>query len=248
MGTSAVFKMIIGIKLYFIEIAKLILSKHNCFNIKDLAIYVPEWLVSLENGKNPLSDKRPWISFAATRFLENKINSDMKIFEYGSGGSTLFFATKVKEVISIEHNRSWFEIVVNELKINGIINCTIRLFEPEIENLCINKCISDPDAYLSDDETYRGMSFKKYASSIDLYPDDYFDIVFIDGRARPSCFIHSQKKIKIGGYIVLDNSETPYYYYIHDTLNNNNWKKYEYFGLFPYMTHFSETCVWHRLK
>ncbi len=44
-------------------------------------------------------------------FLEQRLNNDMTLFEYGSGYSTLFFASLVKQVTAVEHNKNWFDIV-----------------------------------------------------------------------------------------------------------------------------------------
>jgi len=52
----------------------------------------------------------PWLNFAAIdfikNFLENKKN--LQVFEYGSGGSTLFFLKKGYSVVSIEHCKEWY--------------------------------------------------------------------------------------------------------------------------------------------
>ncbi|NEQ35203.1 MAG: FkbM family methyltransferase [Okeania sp. SIO3I5] len=68
------------------------------------------WLKSLTEGKsidynyNPL----PWYSYPAIEFIEDKLKSDFRVFEYGSGQSTLWYAQRVKEVISVEHNPDYF--------------------------------------------------------------------------------------------------------------------------------------------
>lgn len=46
---------------------------------------------------------------------------------------------------------------------------------------------------------------------IKKFPDNYFDIVLVDGRSRPSCLFHSLNKVKKGGLLVLDNAEREYY-------------------------------------
>ena len=77
------------------------------------------WLKSLKEGKsidynsNPL----PWYSYAAIEFIEDKLKSDFRVFEYGSGQSTLWYAQRVKEVISVEHNPDYF--------------CQIKSYTPE---------------------------------------------------------------------------------------------------------------------
>ncbi len=170
----------------------------------------------------------------------------MHVYEYGSGGSTLFFAERVQEVISTEHNKDWYRQVLEEINRAGITNCHIRLFQPA-PAASVKQDLSDPDAYISSDDNYPGMSFREYASSIDSYPDRYFDVIFIDGRSRPSCFKHAERKLKQGGYLILDNAETRYYSYIHKSLSNNKWKKIEFVGLFPYIYHYSETCIWQKI-
>lgn len=235
------------LKSYLTETIKLIKKNPRYFN-KDLIRYLPNWWSSLNFNKSPLTDNQPWISFAAIQFLKNILKKDMRVYEYGSGGSTLFFASRVNNVISTEHNRNWYNTVVEEINHHGIHNCQIRLFEPTPEPVIINQDVSDPDAYISGDENYRGMSFKNYASSIDMYPDEYFDVVFIDGRSRPSCFKHAMEKVKRYGYLVLDNAEIPYYFYVHESLNNGKWGKNDFSGPFPYLYHFSETCIWQKLE
>ena len=65
------------------------------------------------------------------------------IFEFGCGASTLFFASKVKKVISLESNRRWFEIITSTLKNSGDFlleknyfsnaNCEILLMEDALD-------------------------------------------------------------------------------------------------------------------
>ena len=229
------------------EALKLLLRNPRQVNVMDLARHFPAWWSSLDDNKTPIDDEQPWIAFAAIRFLEKILRKDMRVYEYGSGGSTLFFAARVQEVISAEHDKDWHAKVQGELNKKRIYNCQLRLFEPIPALTSRNQDISDPNAYISSGDNYRGMSFEAYASSINGYPDDYFDIVLIDGRSRPSCFKHAEKKVKKGGYLILDNAESPHYSYIHNTLSNQEWIKYDFFGLFPYLYHFSETCIWHKV-
>lgn len=46
---------------------------------------------------------------------------------------------------------------------------------------------------------------EEYVSSIDVYPQDYFDIVVIDGTWRDDCTEHALKRLKSGGKLILDN-------------------------------------------
>ncbi len=147
----------------------------------------------------PLHDRKPWIAQAATAWLENYLTKDMHVFEWGSGGSTLFSALRTKKVISIEHNYPWFLKTQFYLKRAHIENCDYRFIEAEKTN--------SPSSYTSTDKKYAGFSFEKYVRAIESFPDNHFDLIFIDGRARSSCVLLAKEKVKRGGYILLDNAE-----------------------------------------
>jgi len=96
--------------------------------------------------------------------------------------------------------------------VQGKSTIDLRLIAPEV--LAQPEQIhdpADPHLYQSDDEGFRGCSFRQYASQIDAYPDEHFDILLVDGRARPSCIAHGAAKVKVGGLLVLDNADRAYY-------------------------------------
>jgi hypothetical protein len=69
------------------------------------------WIKSWRGGMpvDPHGNPVPWFSFAANRFLESRLNKDLSVFEYGSGNSTLFLGSRVGKLISLEHNKKWFD-------------------------------------------------------------------------------------------------------------------------------------------
>lgn len=50
----------------------------------------------------------PWITFKALRFLKKCVNPSSKVFEWGSGMSTLWWETRTAQVFSVENNERWF--------------------------------------------------------------------------------------------------------------------------------------------
>jgi hypothetical protein len=61
----------------------------------------------------------PWYTYPAIEYLNQFDFKGKKIFEWGSGSSSSFFADKgVDKVISIEHDELWYEKVKSELKNN----------------------------------------------------------------------------------------------------------------------------------
>jgi len=54
----------------------------------------------------------PWLTYSFIDFIEERLSKEFNVFEFGSGNSTLYFAKRVKQVTSVEHNSEWY----NKLK------------------------------------------------------------------------------------------------------------------------------------
>lgn len=203
--------------------------------------YIRPWHNTSKSELNVSNDKTPWIVYPAKRWLDFHLTSDMSVFEWGSGGSTIYFSKRVKQLISIEHDPTWFSRVMNRLKAENYSNYKYYLSEgKKIENLNVD--FKNPYSYYSSDPNYQQMSFENYVKSIDAFEDNYFDLIFIDGRARPSCILHAKNKLKKGGFLVLDNSERTEY--IEGKKLLKNWKCIKFFGPGPYVSNFWETTIW----
>jgi cephalosporin hydroxylase/SAM-dependent methyltransferase len=101
------------------------------------------WINSLMAGKpiNIESNPLAWYTYPAIEFLENKINKNFRIFEFGSGNSTLWFAEKAQQVISVESDSNWFTYIHN----NKPSNVDLYLIENEIEYS--SKILEYPEKY-----------------------------------------------------------------------------------------------------
>ena len=53
----------------------------------------------------------PWLSYPAIEFLAGRIQPDWNVFEYGSGNSTLWWASRVASVVSCEHDAEWASFI-----------------------------------------------------------------------------------------------------------------------------------------
>lgn len=53
----------------------------------------------------------PWYTYPAIEYFDQLDAKGLRIFEYGSGNSSLYWAHKGAEVWSVEHDRAWFEIM-----------------------------------------------------------------------------------------------------------------------------------------
>ena len=72
----------------------------------------------LKQPVRPDGSPIPWMNYAAISFLEGRLSRDMKIFEFGSGNSTKFFAARVARVVSVECDKEWFAKVRSGLPAN----------------------------------------------------------------------------------------------------------------------------------
>jgi hypothetical protein len=57
----------------------------------------------------------PWLTYPAISFFEERLNKKLKIFEFGSGNSTFYYAGKTDCVCSVEHDKSWFDKLTHTL-------------------------------------------------------------------------------------------------------------------------------------
>ena len=69
---------------------------------------------SIDRKGRPL----PWLTYPMIHFLDGRITRNMKVFEFGSGNSTLWWCERVSEVVSCEHDRCWYEQLQTKLPEN----------------------------------------------------------------------------------------------------------------------------------
>ena len=195
--------------------------------------FAAPYLRSLGANRSALSDGKPWLPFRAIEWLEENLSRAMRVFEYGSGGSTLFLADRVGEVISVEHDREWHARTSDAISARGIRNCTYLLRPPER---------AAKPSVVSTERAYEGMDFADYVASIHAYPDATFDLVSVDGRARNACVLASIPKTKAGGVILLDNSDRAEYRAAIGALAQ--FERHDFAGITRYSTDVSVTTVW----
>lgn len=79
------------------------------------------WLRSFREGRSVDKEGRPlpWIAYGAIRFLEGRVRADLKVFEYGAGNSTRWWAAHVSEVMSCESDAAWVAEIGDHLPDNA---------------------------------------------------------------------------------------------------------------------------------
>ena len=204
----------------------------------------PEWragpLRGLGNDMEQYIDYMPQINPLAIEFLESIVQPDWKVFEYGSGQSTIFFARRVAEMVSVEHDTTWVNWVNEQLTKDGLAIKYLYLPPAPGEG---GRDPSDPLSYCH--TAHGAANWKPYVSAIDAYPDSYFDLVFVDGGARSSCIWHAHSKIVPGGYLLLDDSERTWYC---EKLMHlfNGWQRHDFIDKKGMAQVMSQATFWRR--
>lgn len=162
------------------------LAGHLMQHPGNVPCYIAHNLIS---RKPPVELELPWFSHGAVDFLENYLNKETRVFEFGSGGSTLFFAQRSKSVTAVEDNAHWCQLVSAKLAARGIKNADLRHI---------------PVAFTTE-ETFAASNY------LNAVRQSTFDVIIVDGtewtsNVRPICFHAAEEQIPPGGVIVVDDS------------------------------------------
>jgi hypothetical protein len=220
-------------------------AKKSHANVWAQLKYFSRWKKSQDKNTSSVKEEQPWITFKTIDYLKKNVTEQFRVFEYGGGGSTLFFVKRAKEVITVENNEEWFAILSEMMAKKKYQNWKGNFIKGQSGDYVTAPDISNPDHYSSDDASSKGMNYYNYASAIDAYADNYFDLVLVDGRSRPSCMKHAIPKIKKGGLLILDNSDRDYYHtYFKQIISEQFITIIDEAGPGPYSMDFSKTSIW----
>jgi SAM-dependent methyltransferase len=172
----------------FQSVSRLLLSLgRNPRHISRYLRHLPCW------RRFPLDLELPWMSYGVIDYLGGALRPHQAVFEFGSGGSSLFFARRVKRVVSVEHDATWHRLVTAAANQRGITNLDCQ-FHP-----------IDP----AKPETYPSLSYFQTLSVGE------FDIVVVDGfcdyqnasngTLRQIAFDRAITHVRPGGLIIVDD-------------------------------------------
>lgn len=187
-----------------------------------------------------IKEQIPWMPFRAIQWLDSHITPQSVVFEYGSGTSTLRWAKRAKRFVSVEHSPVWQAKVKVAVEREGLRNCEVRLALADSESDAGSVDPSDPETYAS---RRSKDTFKGYVHQIDTFLDDSIDIVLVDGRARAAALRHATRKVKPGGFLLLDDANRPRYQ--HSIRYVAGWDKLDLSGL-KYDGKFQTTVAWRK--
>lgn len=159
-----------------------------------------DWLLTRGKDVGPLNYGLPWMNYAAIAFLDDFLTEHARVFEWGMGGSTVFWQARAQDVISVEHDVGWFEAAQESL---ATAHQTSKM-----PNMILEEPDNEANAdFASGAKQYQGKSFERYVRSIDQFAENTFDVIVVDGRARMACLRQAPSRLAPNGVIVLDNSD-----------------------------------------
>jgi predicted O-methyltransferase YrrM len=138
----------------------------------------------------------PWWTYRAIDAVETWLAGrprPIRVFEYGSGASTLWLAHRAQEVWTVEHDVGFAALLNDRFAAAG--NVTVQVIPP---------VAARQPVVPSAKEGYAGLDFATYVAAIDELGS--FDLVVVDGRARQACLTHALPRLRGDGLVVFDNS------------------------------------------
>lgn len=162
----------------------------------------------------------PAISTAATEYFESILLPSYDVFEWGTGGSTLWLAERVHHVVSIENVPAWQAYIAY---------CAAGAMLGNIQFLLFDWQKGRPN---------RDVMLFLYDHAIDAFPDESFDVVFSDGWdiSRKGCAPLAVRKLKPGGWLVQDDTNWNPARWAIDGLREAGWEEVRRGGIIE--------CAW----
>lgn len=167
----------------------------------------------------------PWLSYPFIEFIGPRLTKTMRVYEFGSGNSTRWFANRVGFIKSIEHTPDWYNLLKDSLPANSLL-----VHEPIDSTLNYHSMafmgINDATAYSTE--------IRKSGES--------YDLIIVDGVNRNNCILNAIDCVTKNGVIIVDNLE-----YSHEMqdgltlLTQKGYRKLEFWGLSPIV--YTKTCT-----
>jgi len=63
----------------------------------------------VDKDNNPI----PWVTYSFIDFIKTHLKKQLSVFEFGSGNSTFFYAKYAGLVVSVEHDKEWYDKIVS---------------------------------------------------------------------------------------------------------------------------------------
>lgn len=147
----------------------------------------------------------PWWTYGAITAVEEhlaRLGGAARVFEYGSGASSLWLAGRAGEVWTVEHDAG-FADVMRAAFARTATQDRVHLLEVPAAEMAVPQTRS---GRRGEDR----VDYTDYAHAIER-AGGTFDLVVVDGRARVACLQAAIPCLAPGGLVVFDDAQRPRY-------------------------------------
>lgn len=189
----------------------------------------------------------PWTSYAFTHWIEKKNYETSSILEFGSGASTLYWATKFSKVFSVESDLEWLKKVQSVTA--PFPNVEIYSLFGNHLNSQSNQSISDTrNIFFHDLELFPELNFNYEQINFNLIQQliEKSNVFFVDGGPRNLYMYLLAEYVDDNAVIFVDNSDQLYTYEGRTSLTIRGFKEIEFNSLGPLNHSATSTSVFIR--
>lgn len=134
-------------------------------------------------GRSTVALRYPWLPFRLIDELDALVGPGARVFEYGGGGSTLWFLDHGASVVTVEHHHDWAS------RLSDLIS---------VQQWTLLERSSADD-------------YRDYVGAITEFPLNAFDVVVVDGRERARCAMAALVHVRPGGWLIVDDVDRERY-------------------------------------
>lgn len=150
--------------------------------MKRIVVNAPRPSLEYFYGQKAATDMIPWMLPKAFSYLKLLARSYWKIYEWGSGGSTIWFSENCDSVVSLETNSLWLK------------NVSVELRNRDLHKKCMMTYITDRRSY--------------YTDILNEPQNGTFNMIYIDSTygSKAICIRNAIKKLKYFGILMVNNA------------------------------------------
>ena len=167
------------------------------------------------------------------------IEPSWKVLEFGCGSSSLWWAQRVAQVVSVEHDEHWATKVragapQNLTVVTWTMMAASNVDTHDWQRFCgIYQDTTTKNDVLDITHGLRSSAFVAYALELTKYPKGHFDVIVIDGMARVfTAWLAAQYHMEVH-LVVFDNSNRKHYNDGYRALADAGFKRIDFYGSGP---------------
>jgi predicted O-methyltransferase YrrM len=147
----------------------------------------------------------PWWTYGAIDAVEEHLRAlggAARVFEFGSGASTVWLGRRSANVYSVEHDDT-FGDVMRRVLVDAQVMDAVNLIE-------VRPSTSAEPKVRSGRTGEDALDFAEYVNAL-AKTGGLFDVICVDGRARVTCALAAVEHLAPDGILVWDDSQRPRY-------------------------------------